>query len=64
MTRACWRCAEPIEDTLSRCPGCGARVIPADSGRPTPAQRARTVRIIALICLASLVLLLIALAWG
>ncbi len=43
MTRACWRCVEPIEDTATRCPSCGVRVVPVSS-EPSPAETARKIR--------------------
>ena len=61
MARACWRCVEPIEDTASMCPSCGARVIPFDAASSTR-SRTRNVRIIGLAGLSVLVLLILVFA--
>ncbi|MFO1241391.1 MAG: hypothetical protein U1E64_13710 [Sphingomonadaceae bacterium] len=43
MARACWRCVEPIEDTATRCPSCGVRIVPLSS-EPSPLATARKIR--------------------
>lgn len=64
MARSCWRCFEPIENDISRCPSCGARVIPLDPTSASPATLARKIRIFALIILVALILLsVLAVSW-
>lgn len=62
MSRACWRCAEPIEDVAARCPSCGARIIPASPSSSTPQSAARKIRIAGSVGLIALGLLVVALA--
>lgn len=51
MARSCWRCAELIEDTASRCTSCGARIIPIEEKPLKPEARARKFRLIGLVAL-------------